>query len=241
MDGILIDLLNAKWNTFVKSRFYRQFFLFCFYFVLSLISFTLRPGPTTSPTDGVTGVAQTTDSYGSYRLTAATRSPVSTQFTSSTAQTLTNHRIFQADLSEIVEKLVATSLNATRESSLNATQSFLEKLKFDIISEVTSALRNVLPAIQNGDDRVLEPVTLGMIENVYRKNGTTDFPRITTDENSFEKTKSLSDTIPLLDASNDNDSYNNSDNYNDDNWYVALGPSSRISVSGNMDAFPRNN
>lgn len=235
MDGILIDLLNAKWNTFVKSRFYRQFFLFCFYFVLSLISFTLRPGPTTSPSDGVTGVAQTTDSYESYRLT--TRSPVSNQFTSSTAQTSTNHRIFQADLSEIVEKLVATSLNATSESFLNTTQSFLEKLKFDIISEVTSALKNVLPALQNAEDRVLESVTLGMIENVYRKNGTTDFPRITTDENSFEKTKPLSDTIPLLDASKDNDSYNN----DDDNWYVALGPSSRISVSGNMDAFPRNN
>ena len=45
MEGVLVDLLNAKWNTFVKLRFYRQFFLFCFYFILSLISFTLRPGP----------------------------------------------------------------------------------------------------------------------------------------------------------------------------------------------------
>ncbi|KAF4533193.1 hypothetical protein B566_EDAN001735, partial [Ephemera danica] len=45
MDGMLIDLLNAKWNTFVKFRFYRQFFLFFFYFLVSLICFTLRPGP----------------------------------------------------------------------------------------------------------------------------------------------------------------------------------------------------
>ncbi|KYM91409.1 Transient receptor potential cation channel subfamily V member 5 [Atta colombica] len=51
MDGVLVDLLNAKWNTFVKSRFYNQFFLFCFYFVLSLISFTLRPGPSIIETD----------------------------------------------------------------------------------------------------------------------------------------------------------------------------------------------
>ncbi|XP_030754916.1 transient receptor potential cation channel subfamily V member 3 isoform X2 [Sitophilus oryzae] len=45
MDGVLIDLLNAKWNTFVKFKFYRQFFTFAFYFIISLIAFTLRPGP----------------------------------------------------------------------------------------------------------------------------------------------------------------------------------------------------
>ncbi|XP_014253746.1 transient receptor potential cation channel subfamily V member 6 [Cimex lectularius] len=45
MDGVLIDLLNAKWNAFVKNRFYRQFFLFLFYFLISLVCFTLRPGP----------------------------------------------------------------------------------------------------------------------------------------------------------------------------------------------------
>lgn len=45
LDGILIDLLKTKWNTFVKSRFYRQFFLFTSYFLISLISFLLRPGP----------------------------------------------------------------------------------------------------------------------------------------------------------------------------------------------------
>lgn len=45
LDGILIDLLKTKWNTFVKSRFYRQFYLFTSYFLVSLISFLLRPGP----------------------------------------------------------------------------------------------------------------------------------------------------------------------------------------------------
>ncbi|KAL7305423.1 hypothetical protein TKK_0002166 [Trichogramma kaykai] len=49
MDGVLIDLLNAKWNTFVKSRFYRQFYLFCCYFLLSAVSFVLRPGPDEEP------------------------------------------------------------------------------------------------------------------------------------------------------------------------------------------------
>lgn len=41
----MIDLLNAKWNAFVKSKFYKQFFLFSFYFLISLVCFTLRPGP----------------------------------------------------------------------------------------------------------------------------------------------------------------------------------------------------
>ncbi|ERL84850.1 hypothetical protein D910_02274 [Dendroctonus ponderosae] len=37
LDGVLVDLLNAKWNTFVKSKFYRQFFTFAFYFTVSLV------------------------------------------------------------------------------------------------------------------------------------------------------------------------------------------------------------
>lgn len=54
MDGVVIDLLKTKWNTFVKRRFYRQFFLFAFYFLISLVCFTLRPGPpekSSSPPD----------------------------------------------------------------------------------------------------------------------------------------------------------------------------------------------
>lgn len=45
LDGVLIDLLKTKWNTFVKSRFYQQFYLFALYFIVSLFSFLLRPGP----------------------------------------------------------------------------------------------------------------------------------------------------------------------------------------------------
>lgn len=52
LDGILIDLLKTKWNTFVKSRFYRQFYLFTSYFLVSLVSFLLRPGPNVSDDNG---------------------------------------------------------------------------------------------------------------------------------------------------------------------------------------------
>ncbi|XP_058065420.1 transient receptor potential cation channel subfamily V member 5 [Anopheles bellator] len=45
LDGVLIDLLKTKWNTFVKDKFYRQFFMFFCYFCVSLIGFTLRNGP----------------------------------------------------------------------------------------------------------------------------------------------------------------------------------------------------
>ncbi|XP_055619148.1 transient receptor potential cation channel subfamily V member 5 [Toxorhynchites rutilus septentrionalis] len=45
LEGVLIDLLKTKWNTFVKDKFYRQFFIFFWYFCVSLISFTLRDGP----------------------------------------------------------------------------------------------------------------------------------------------------------------------------------------------------
>lgn len=45
LEGMLIDLLKTKWNTFVKFRFYRQFILFACYFVVSLVCFILRPGP----------------------------------------------------------------------------------------------------------------------------------------------------------------------------------------------------
>ncbi|XP_035213588.1 transient receptor potential cation channel subfamily V member 5-like, partial [Stegodyphus dumicola] len=45
LSGLLADLLNAKWNTFVKFRFYRQFATFFLYFAVSLSCFVMRPGP----------------------------------------------------------------------------------------------------------------------------------------------------------------------------------------------------
>lgn len=43
LEGVLIDLLKTKWETFVKAKFYRQFYLFAIYFVISLAAFGLRP------------------------------------------------------------------------------------------------------------------------------------------------------------------------------------------------------
>lgn len=43
LEGVLIDLLKTKWNTFVKAKFYRQFYFFTVYFFISLFAFLLRP------------------------------------------------------------------------------------------------------------------------------------------------------------------------------------------------------
>ncbi|VVC37752.1 Ankyrin repeat,Ankyrin repeat-containing domain,Ion transport domain [Cinara cedri] len=66
MDGVLVDLLNAKWNAFVKFRFYRQFILFAFYFSISMVCFVLRPGPPP------TGLKPPTINYTSTSTTVAT-------------------------------------------------------------------------------------------------------------------------------------------------------------------------
>ncbi|CAM1318145.1 Nan (predicted) [Pycnogonum litorale] len=45
LEGLLIELLNAKWNKYVKLCFFRQFFFFTVYFVISLSCFVMRPNP----------------------------------------------------------------------------------------------------------------------------------------------------------------------------------------------------
>ncbi|XP_076239493.1 transient receptor potential cation channel subfamily V member nanchung [Calliopsis andreniformis] len=141
MDGILIDLLNAKWNTFVKSRFYRQFFLFCFYFILSLISFTLRPGPSTIMTIATTAV-----------ITPPTESSMiaSTPTFPSNLPTLSIHQPSQmskilqnSSLVEFLDKIITATFTTKLQSLSNVTQaSSFEKFKLDIITDVTSMLKN---------------------------------------------------------------------------------------------------
>ena len=39
----MVDLLNTKWKTFVRGSYYRQFFTFIVYFLLSSFVFIMRP------------------------------------------------------------------------------------------------------------------------------------------------------------------------------------------------------
>jgi hypothetical protein len=72
LDGMLIDLLKTKWNTFVKSKFYRQFYQFTLYFFISLVAFTLRPGNPNKEKDG--GKNKTMEDHGHHEnLTKVTK------------------------------------------------------------------------------------------------------------------------------------------------------------------------
>ncbi|XP_070176745.1 transient receptor potential cation channel subfamily V member 5-like isoform X3 [Littorina saxatilis] len=63
MDGLIVDLLQEKWKTFVRSRFYRRFILFIIYFCMFVTAFALRPGQDLcayrNDTSGLTGCSQT--------------------------------------------------------------------------------------------------------------------------------------------------------------------------------------
>lgn len=127
MDGILVDLLNAKWNTFVKFRFYRQFFLFCFYFVLSLISFTLRPGPAT---------------------TSSVSNPQITSTELPTIPPKMDPPVHNSDLPLLLDKILSTALVSKRYPR-NLTRTRLDKLKLDIVENLTSALSDMLGTYRN--------------------------------------------------------------------------------------------
>lgn len=136
MDGILVDLLNAKWNTFVKFRFYRQFFLFCFYFVLSLISFTLRPGPATTSVSNPT--AQTSTELST--ISPKTDPPVSNVTINRTLNPFHN-----SNLSLLLDKILSTAfVSNVKKYPWNLTRTRFDKLKLDIIENLTSALSDVL-------------------------------------------------------------------------------------------------
>ncbi|KAK3576059.1 hypothetical protein CHS0354_018328 [Potamilus streckersoni] len=44
MDGLVVNLLQEKWKTFARYRFYRRFFIFIIYFLIFVTTFVLRPG-----------------------------------------------------------------------------------------------------------------------------------------------------------------------------------------------------
>lgn len=61
LEGVLIDLLKTKWNTFVKAKFYKQFCMFSVYFLISLAAFTTRPRLMDDVSDGQENFRNATD------------------------------------------------------------------------------------------------------------------------------------------------------------------------------------
>lgn len=72
LEGPVMDLLHAKWNTFVKFRFYKQFVTFAIYFLISLTAFVNRPihKPTLStPGKSVNSTLNATSLLGNQSIT----------------------------------------------------------------------------------------------------------------------------------------------------------------------------
>ena len=42
IEYVIVDLLKAKWNSYIRKSFFRQFFAFSVYFTISTVAFTLR-------------------------------------------------------------------------------------------------------------------------------------------------------------------------------------------------------
>ncbi|EFN65752.1 Transient receptor potential cation channel subfamily V member 5 [Camponotus floridanus] len=192
MDGVLIDLLNAKWNTFVKFRFYRQFILFYFYFVLSLISFTLRPGPQTDENANDT----LTNSFNTTRESMILKS------------------LHSSDLSELVTNSFTAAFTSNFKSSLNVTQESLEKIQLQVTSNVTSALRSILLlTLSNNEDLLSSPDEAAIHTLWYTDNpqNASDYfinmynKTVTIDTNSTAKT--TIDDVTLLGKFNNHEKW----------------------------------
>lgn len=107
---------------FEICRFYRQLFLFCFYFVLSLISFVLRPGP----------------------------SPVRNKPTTPTPTTTTPKPSSSKSQPSILYSLVTNNLkeylirNNKSDNSPNLSKVVVHNITDQIASNVTSVLRQLV-------------------------------------------------------------------------------------------------
>ncbi|KMQ98230.1 transient receptor potential cation channel subfamily v member 6 [Lasius niger] len=107
------------------NGFYRQFILFYFYFVLSLIGFTLRPGPQT-------------DENANDTLTS------SNSFNITTMESAILKSLQSSNLSELVTNSFTAAFTSNLKSSLNVTQESLERIQLQVTSNITSALRSIL-------------------------------------------------------------------------------------------------
>ncbi|XP_013397110.1 transient receptor potential cation channel subfamily V member 5 [Lingula anatina] len=63
MDGVVANLLDEKWKTFARYRFYRRFLMFFLYYAILVVAFMLRPGADTMPTQGPNGTNITNPCY----------------------------------------------------------------------------------------------------------------------------------------------------------------------------------
>lgn len=178
-------------------RFYRQFILFYFYFVLSLISFTLRPGP---QTDENTNDTLTTNSFNVTNM-----------------ESVILKSLQSSDLSELVTNSFTAAFTSNLVSSLNVTQESFERIQLQVTSNITSALRSMLLlTLSNNNEDLLSSPDEAAIHTLWYTNSpqnASDYftnmynNTVIIDANSTAKT-TIDDVTPL-------------EEFNDqDKWYV---------------------
>jgi len=176
--------------------FYRQFFLFCFYFVLSAISFIFRPGPS-ELIENVNDTLSTNTNFANVNAT----------------KTMLFKSLQNSDLSELVTNSFAAAFTSNLKSSLNMTQESLEKIQLQVTSNITSALRSILLLTLSDSDilNILDETTIRAFWYTNSPQNMSNYFANTYNKsviNMNSTTKTIIDSIELL-KSDDSD-----------NWYL---------------------
>lgn len=179
----------------IICRFYRQFFLFFFYFILSLISFTLRPGPSIETIDIANDTISTTLNSSNATIEPITIKPFQT-----------------IDLRELITNSFSAAFNSNLRSSLNMTQESLERIQLQMTSDLTTVLKNILLLSSSDNEAILtSPNEIGIYTSWYTNvsHNSSDYftdmynESILIDMNSTAKT--TVDTIAILGSQDDDD------------------------------------
>jgi hypothetical protein len=112
LEGVLIDLLKTKWNTFVKAKFYQQFYLFAVYFFISLFAFLLRPRAFSDDDDedaSKSGNGTQTD----MNVNDTTNAPVKSLFIHNLTEILCNYSATYAESEMSMVNSSTTDTNST--------------------------------------------------------------------------------------------------------------------------------
>lgn len=112
LEGVLIDLLKTKWETFVKAKFYRQFYLFAIYFVISLAAFGLRPKAIGDGDGDEEEVEKAGNSSRELNTNDTTNAPVKSLYMHNLTEILCNYSAYAQ------EAIVQTEVSITNTTSM---------------------------------------------------------------------------------------------------------------------------
>lgn len=104
----MIDLLKTKWNSFVKAKFYRQFYFFSVYFFISLFAFLLRPRAIGDDDDESSGNRNSTQT--DMNANDTTSSPVKALFAHNLTEILCTYSTFSENVMQTEISMINSSI-----------------------------------------------------------------------------------------------------------------------------------